>query len=102
VGVIPIRVNEITLATSPIKLFEYMACCLPVVSTALPECRRYPGVLVAEDPAQFLEMLDKALAARLDPAYLDTIDQVARSNTWKRRALAVSEKLSACWATQQK
>lgn len=102
VGVIPFRVNEITLATSPIKLFEYMACRLPVVSTALPECRRYPGVLVAEDPAQFLEMLDKALAARLDPAYLETIDQVARSNTWKRRALAVSEKLSACWATQQK
>jgi hypothetical protein len=102
VGVIPFQVNEITQATSPIKLFEYMACRLPVVSTALPECRRYNGVLVAETPAQFLEMLDKALAARLDPAYLETIEQVARSNTWESRAWAVSEKLSACATTKQK
>lgn len=102
VGIIPFRVNEITLATSPIKLFEYMACRLPVVSTALPECRRYDGVLLAEDSAQFLGMLDKALVLRSTLAYLETIDQVARSNTWENRARAVSKRLAAFSTTQQK
>lgn len=95
VGIIPFCVNEITLATSPIKLFEYMACRLPVVSTALPECRRYPGVVVAEDSAQFLDGLEEALAARSDPRYLEIIENVARSNTWDSRARVVGDKLHA-------
>jgi hypothetical protein len=95
VGIIPFQVNAITLATSPIKMFEYMACRLPVVSTALPECRRYPGVLVAENHLQFLENLETALSARSDPGYLEIIENVARSNTWESRARAVAEQLHA-------
>ncbi len=95
VGIIPFQVNAITLATSPIKMFEYMACRLPVVSTALPECRRYPGVLVAENHVQFLEKLETALSARSDPGYLEIIENVARSNTWESRARAVAGQLQA-------
>lgn len=89
VGVIPFQINAITLSTSPIKLFEYMACRKPVVSTALPECRRYPGVFVAESEAQFEAYLHDALQARRDEKYLASIEAVARANTWERRVEAI-------------
>ncbi len=39
VSTIPFLINDITLSTSPIKLFEYMALGHPIVTTSLPECR---------------------------------------------------------------
>jgi glycosyltransferase involved in cell wall biosynthesis len=93
VAIIPFKVNEITLATSPIKMFEYMACAKPVVSTGLPECRDYPGVFIAETPDQFIEHLHTALRAGKDEAYLHIIDQVARQNTWNRRVDAILARL---------
>jgi glycosyltransferase involved in cell wall biosynthesis len=36
IGILPFRINKITLATSPIKIFEYLAMGLPVVSVDLP------------------------------------------------------------------
>ena len=37
VGLIPFKINELTKAVNPIKLREYLAAGLPVVSTPLPE-----------------------------------------------------------------
>jgi GT2 family glycosyltransferase/glycosyltransferase involved in cell wall biosynthesis len=93
VGIIPFKVNNITLATSPIKLFEYMACAKPVVSTPLPECKEYPGVFIAETTGQFIDRLRLALHAGTDEVYLRTIDQVARQNTWAHRAEAIIARL---------
>jgi glycosyltransferase involved in cell wall biosynthesis len=92
-GMIPFRVNQITQATSPIKLFEYMACRLPVVSTPLPECRRYPGVFLAEGAGEFSAQLDAALRAQKDPAYLETLVEIVQANTWASRAEAVAAAL---------
>jgi glycosyltransferase involved in cell wall biosynthesis len=36
---LPFRIDEITNATSPLKLFEYMALRVPIVSTPIPEAR---------------------------------------------------------------
>ena len=36
VSTIPFLINDITLSTSPIKLFEYMALGHPIVTTSLP------------------------------------------------------------------
>jgi glycosyltransferase involved in cell wall biosynthesis len=85
VGTIPFKVNEITLSTSPIKLFEYMAAGKPVVTTDLPECRATQGVCIATGAADFSSQLDRALQARSDPDYLAQIDRVARENTWEER-----------------
>jgi glycosyltransferase involved in cell wall biosynthesis len=93
VGIIPFKVNKITLATSPIKLFEYMACNLPVVSTALPECRYYQGVLVAETHQDFLELLEEAQKCRQNPDYQMVIQQVAQSNTWDNRVHSIQQAL---------
>lgn len=92
-GIIPFQVNEITLATSPIKLFEYLACGLPVVSTALPECRGYEGVSIAENQSQFLQHVETALQAHRDPGYRQALNRVARQNTWQQRARLVAGRL---------
>ena len=43
---IPFLINEITKATSPVKLFEYMALNKPIVTTDMDECRKYQSVLI--------------------------------------------------------
>jgi len=85
VATIPFLVNNITLATSPIKLFEYMAARKPIVTTNMPECRKYPGVLVAQDTKEFIAHLEHALTLVNDPGYLQQLYQTARANTWEAR-----------------
>jgi glycosyltransferase involved in cell wall biosynthesis len=93
VAMIPFLVNSITHATSPIKLFEYMAAGKPVVVTPMRESKRYPGVLVAGDPAEFSENIDRALHLKDDPEYLEILERTARENTWSKRAAQILEAL---------
>ena len=93
VGIIPFKINQITMATTSIKLFEYMACEVPVVSTAMPESKRYPGVWIGEDYAQFSHLLDQALQAGDDSQYLATIRAVAQDRSWDKRAEAILHRL---------
>ena len=99
-GIIPFKINEITLSTTPVKLFEYMACELPVVTTAMPEARNYAGVFIAESGedleqsmANFVTQIHAALLARKDPGYLYSIRKVATENTWDSRVEAVIKRL---------
>jgi len=67
VGLIPFKVNELTKAVNPIKLREYLASGLPVVSTPLPEAMAYGGAVHAADSADtFVETIGKALGAGRD------------------------------------
>jgi hypothetical protein len=85
VATIPFLVNNITLATSPIKLFEYMAARKPIVTSDLPECRKYPSVLVAHNAKEFIDHLEHALTLINDSAYLQQLYQTAQENTWEAR-----------------
>jgi glycosyltransferase involved in cell wall biosynthesis len=61
-AVIPYRVNAATEAASPVKVREYLAAGLPVVSVDIPEVRHLaPDVVVASDAASFLAALDIAV-----------------------------------------
>jgi glycosyltransferase involved in cell wall biosynthesis len=86
VAMIPFQLNEITHATSPLKLFEYMAGGKPVVVTPMQESMRYDGVLVADGPDAFSRRIDDALQLRHDSVYLQRIDHTARTSTWAARA----------------
>ena len=62
VGLIPRRINRLTLAMNPIKLLEYLALELPVVSTNLPEMSRYEDLVsVARDHDHFVRLVGEAL-----------------------------------------
>ena len=94
VCIIPFVVNEITRATSPVKLFEYMAMEKPIVTTALPECMKYGTVNIARDKADFVSMVRKCWAQRGDAAGKERLRQCARDNDWAAKAKELKKYLS--------
>ncbi len=86
VATIPFKVNSITRACSPIKLFEFLALGKPVAATALDECRGFLGVHIAESPEDYPGALDRALEASRDPRCAESLRAEAASHTWARRA----------------
>ena len=93
VAMIPFCINDITLATSPIKLYEYFCCRKPVVSTALPEVMRYNEALIAEDASAFAKQIQNALEKSKSTPYQDAIQTIARANTWQGRVAEIIGRL---------
>jgi len=93
VATIPFVVNEITHATSPLKLFEYMAGEKPIVITPMRESMSYAGVLIAENAEEFALQLDNALVKKNNAEYRLLLRKVALENTWDERARILLEAL---------
>ncbi len=93
VSIIPFLINDVTKATSPIKLFEYMALGHPIVTTAMPECLKYKSVLIGHTHEEFLRRLDEALSLRKDPIYGALLREEALANTWAAKAGAIADLL---------
>jgi glycosyltransferase involved in cell wall biosynthesis len=91
---IPFVINNITKATSPVKLFEYMALHKPIVTTDMNECRKYKSVMRGVDHNDFLAKLDKALELKNDENYIALLDQEARENDWSEKAKVIIELIS--------
>ena len=94
VATIPFRVNEVTQAVSPIKLFEYMAGGKPVVTSDLSECRKYPEVLIATSPQDWVDTLREAITLGQDPTFGERLRARSRQHTWQVRAQAILEALA--------
>ena len=63
VGLIPFKINQLTLAVNPIKLREYLAAGLPVVSTPLPEVKLYQELIgLGDSPESFEAGIQNCLA----------------------------------------
>lgn len=90
---IPFVINDITKATSPLKLFEYMALGKPIVTSAMRECAKYETPLVANSHDEFIEMLRQAKGLSGDGGYLAALDREARENSWALRADAIIDLL---------
>lgn len=93
VSVIPFRINEITESTSPIKLFEYMALGHPIVTTNMPECRKYQSVLIGDGVDQFIRQVERALSLGDDATYQSTLSKEALANSWSSKADALDQLL---------
>lgn len=86
VGLIPYVYNRATMAIDPLKLLEYLAAGIPVVSTALPEAEKYSSVVsIARDREPFVRAVSAALTSRDGDARSARRD-VARQNMWESRA----------------
>lgn len=87
VSMIPFVLTDLINGTSPIKLYEYLAAGLPVVSTSMPEVLpfREPGVVIcADSPDEFAQgILDLYHANSTE--MLARRQQVARHHTWQER-----------------
>jgi glycosyltransferase involved in cell wall biosynthesis len=57
----PFEINELTLAANPLKVREYLAAGVPVVSTDIPEVRVLDDCLIGENHADFIRQIEIAL-----------------------------------------
>lgn len=93
VATIPFKLSEAIQAVSPIKLFEYMAGGKPVVTSDMAECRKYPEVLIARSPDEWVSQLRHAIALHDDEEYLARVRLRGLQNTWEARAQTILDAL---------
>jgi glycosyltransferase involved in cell wall biosynthesis len=89
----PFVVNELTLAANPLKVREYLAAGLPVVSTDIPEVRILPDCLVGTNHADFIAKVEAAIA---DPKPRESVSNAIRHESWDAKV----DELRACMAAQ--
>lgn len=86
-------VNDLTLATNPIKLYEYFSVGLPVVSTRLPEVELFGDlVYLADSPGGFSEMSSNAMREQ-DESLRERRIRTARQESWHARAELLLERI---------
>jgi glycosyltransferase involved in cell wall biosynthesis len=71
----------------PLKLHEYLAVGLPVVSADLPSLREYASTVGIAEPAahEWVSAIERAIPARNDPAAIAARRAVAARNDWNDR-----------------
>ena len=84
-GIIPFVDSKLTAACNPLKLLEYLAAGLPVVSTDIPEVRRHADIVfVARSKDAFVEACESAI--QVDQAeYSPRVSALARQHDWNSR-----------------
>ena len=91
VAIMPYHINQQTLHSNPLKLREYLAAGLPVVSVPVPEVERYsPPVLLGRDPQHFVSCIQQALDQDTPEQRQARFGRVA-NESWEQRV----ERLSA-------
>jgi hypothetical protein len=85
VATIPFKINDITKATSPLKLYEYFAGGKATITTPMPECEAYPEVAIVRTAEEFAAALDPARERGKDATYRERVRQVGRENSWSAR-----------------
>lgn len=91
VALIPFVRNDLTLAANPLKLLEYLALGLPVVSTDLPEVSKFKGsVYLAKSDEEFIDLIE--IAIKLDSPEARLLRrQEARKLSWQRVVNGLSD-----------
>jgi glycosyltransferase involved in cell wall biosynthesis len=96
VCLIPFKINKLTEATNPIKLYEYLAAGKPVVSTALPEVYQNASdvVFIGENSDDFIEKVEIAVkeVKTKDEDMINRRVSFAENNSWIKR-VQILEKL---------
>jgi len=83
--ILPFKLNSITEATDPVKLYEYLSGGKPVVSVPLPELGPYRDYLyIAENADDFVTNLDVAVTED-DRELIARRRELARQHTWEER-----------------
>jgi len=85
ISCIPFLLTPLTLATNPVKFFEYLSAGKPVVSVSLPELEPYRDYFYSVRSGQdLIAQVELAIAEQSAEKTRARID-FARQNTWNRR-----------------
>lgn len=97
VALLPFRVIELTMATNPVKVYEYLSAGKPVVAVDLPETAQFGGlVLRARSREAFLDAVSIALDEPQDgeAEYAQARRAFAREQTWAHRARQMDDAIA--------
>ena len=90
VCLLPFKVIPLTLATNPVKVYEYLSAGKAVVSVDLPEMQQFGGLVrVAKNTEGFLSAVADVLDASDALDAVQKRQEFAREQTWTHRALAL-------------
>ena len=94
VCIVPHRQSEFTESLNPIKLWEYLACGKPIVSTDVAGFRSYPNLCrIAPTHETFLKACHDALQG---DDMSDARRHEAAQHSWKSRMDDLLQELAAC------
>jgi glycosyltransferase involved in cell wall biosynthesis len=92
VGLVPFPISEVTLNANPLKVREYLAAGLPVVSTPIPEVEAVGACHLAGDVAGFVGEVEKAIA---EPTSRADRSASMRCERWEARVELLRQHLAA-------
>jgi len=75
----PFAINDLTLAANPLKVREYLAAGLPVVSTDIPEVRILDDCLIGRDHADFITKVETVLES---PRNREAVSDAIAHESW--------------------
>lgn len=78
----PFEISELTLAANPLKVREYLAAGLQVVSTDIPEVRILDNCLIGENHADFIEKIEFVLK---NPKSKEAISDGISHESWEAK-----------------
>jgi glycosyltransferase involved in cell wall biosynthesis len=80
--------NELTEAVNPVKVYEYLACGLPVISTPMSELNGMPGVFQAKGLVEVEAAVQQILTMTAEEKRLldDARQTFLATATWESRA----------------
>lgn len=96
VCIIPFKRSPLIDATSPIKLYEFLAAGKPVVSSDMPDCRQFrqDGIVhIAGCKEEYVREVLRAYYAAHDPRLVERRRELARMNTWDMRWRSLEKKI---------
>jgi glycosyltransferase involved in cell wall biosynthesis len=100
VALMPFKVNELTLASNPLKVREYLAAGLPVVSTAIPEVERLGLCRIGADADSVVREISSAIAAGPGPSEVRAA--LVRAEGWEARVSEMQDIVAAALASRKR
>jgi len=100
VALMPFRVNELTVAANPLKVREYLAAGLPVVSTAIPEVERLGLCRIGRGADSIVREIAAAIAAGPGPSEIRAAQ--VRSEGWEARVAEMQEIVAGAIVARKK
>lgn len=90
VCLLPFKVIPLTLATNPVKAYEYLGTGKPIVTVDLPEMAQFNGlVYAAAGKDAFLAAVSKVLSKPEPDSLIQQRKAFAEGQTWQHRAEAL-------------
>jgi hypothetical protein len=88
------RDNAMTRSVNPVKMYEYLAAGLPVVSLPLPEARRFDDAIrIVNTPERFAAACDEVLTN--DSPDRQAISRLVENETWLSKTERISDMIQA-------